>query len=292
MTTFRIGSYTVGRVGFGAMQLPGPGVFGPPRDRDQALAVLRRVIELGINHIDTAQFYGPNVSNELIREALHPYPADLALVSKVGAYRDDQGGWLPAQEPDQLRASIEENLRTLGTDRLAAVNLRVHDADADPNAPAAVDRELFDRQLSTMITARDEGLIGGIGLSSITVDHLTIALDRTEIVCVQNAYNLVDRTSQPVLDACIERGIAFVPFFPLGSAFTADNPVLGHPAVQREASKLGRTPAQIALAWTLSIAPNVLLIPGTSSVGHLEENTAVADIVLDDDVKQQLDAAA
>ena len=136
-----------------------------------------------------------------------------------------------------------------------------------------------------MIKARDEGLIGGIGLSSITVDHLTIALDRTEIVCVQNAYNLVDRTSQPVLDACIEHDIAFVPFFPLGSAFTADNPVLGHPAVQREASKLGRTPAQIALAWTLSIAPNVLLIPGTSSVGHLEENTAVADIELDDDIK-------
>jgi pyridoxine 4-dehydrogenase len=292
MHTFSLGSYTVGRVGFGAMQLPGPGVFGPPRDHDQALNVLRRVIELGINHIDTAQFYGPNVSNELIREALHPYPADLALVSKVGAYRDDQGGWLPAQEPDQLRASIEENLTTLGTDRLAAVNLRVHDDGADPNAPGAINRELFDRQLSTMIKVRDEGLIGGIGLSSITLDHLTAALDRTEIVCVQNAYNLVDRTSQPVLDACIERGIAFVPFFPLGSAFTADNPVLGHPAVQAEASKLGRTPAQIALAWTLSIAPNVLLIPGTSSVGHLEENTAVADIVLDDDTKQQLNAAA
>jgi aryl-alcohol dehydrogenase-like predicted oxidoreductase len=274
------------------MQLPGPGVFGPPRDRDQALKVLRRVVELGINHIDTAQFYGPNVSNELIREALHPYPADLALVSKVGACRDDQGGWLPAQEPDQLRASIEENLTTLGADRLAAVNLRVHDDGADPNAPGAINRELFDRQLSTMIKARDEGLLGGIGLSSVTLDHLTAALDRTEIVCVQNAYNLVDRTSQPVLDACIEHGIAFVPFFPLGSAFTADNPVLGHPAVQAEASKLGRTPAQIALAWTLSIAPNVLLIPGTSSVGHLEENTAVADIVLDDDTKQQLDAAA
>jgi pyridoxine 4-dehydrogenase len=292
MHTFSLGSYTVGRVGFGAMQLPGPGVFGPPRDQDQALAVLRRVIELGINHIDTAQFYGPNVANELIREALHPYPADLALVSKVGAYRDDQGGWLPAQEPDQLRASIEENLTTLGTDRLAAVNLRVHDDGADPNAPGTINRELFDRQLSTMIKARDEGLIGGIGLSSITLDHLTAALDRTEIICVQNAYNLVDRTSQPVLDACIERSIAFVPFFPLGSAFTADNPVLGHPAVQREASKLGRTPAQIALAWTLSIAPNVLLIPGTSSVAHLEENTAVADIALDNDVKRQIDAAA
>ena len=292
MQTFPLGSFNVGRVGYGAMQLPGPGVFGPPRDHDEALAVLKRAIELGINHIDTSQFYGPNVSNQLIREALHPYPSDLALVSKVGARRDDAGAWLPAQEPDQLRADIEENLVTLGIDRLAAVNLRVHDEATDPNSPAEVNRELFDRQLTAMIKARDEGLIGGIGLSSIVPEHLRIALDSTEIVTVQNAYNLVDRTSQPVLDACIEHGISFVPFFPLGSGFTADNPVLGHPAVQREASKLGRTPAQIALAWTLSIAPNVLLIPGTSSVQHLEENTAVADVELDDDTKKQLDAAA
>src|SRR3954471_13097769 len=291
MDTYSIGSYTVGRVGFGAMQLPGPGVFGPPRDHDQALAVLRRAIDLGINHIDTAQFYGPNVSNELIREALHPYPADLALVSKVGARRDDEAGaWLPAQEPDQLRADIEENLRTLDTDRLAAVNLRIH--AGDPTSVGPVDAELFDRQLTAMIKARDEGLIGGIGLSSIGLEHLQIALDRTEIVCVQNAYNLLDRTSQPILDSCLEHGISFVPFFPLGSAFAPDNPVLGHPAVQREASKLGRTPAQVALAWTLSVAPNVLLIPGTSSVQHLEENTAVADIKLDDDAKRDLDAAA
>lgn len=291
MQTFPLGSFHVGRVGFGAMQLPGPGVFGPPRDRDQVLAVLRRAVELGVNHIDTAQFYGPNVANELIREALHPYPADLALVSKVGARRDETGAWLPAQEPDNLRAGIDENLRTLGTDRLAAVNLRVHDEETDPNAPARVDRDLFDRQLTAMIKARDEGLISGIGLSSIVIEHLRIALDRTEIVCVQNAYNLVDRTSQPVLDACIEHDIAFVPFFPLGSAFVPDNPVLGNPAVNREAQKLGRTPAQIALAWTLSIAPNVLLIPGTSSVKHLEENTAVADIQLDAETKRQLDDA-
>lgn len=292
MQTFSLGSYSVGRVGYGAMQLPGPGVLGPPRDHDEALAVLRRAIELGINHIDTAQFYGPDVANRLIREALHPYPADLALVSKVGAKRDDTGAWLPAQQPDELRAAIEENLETLGTDRLAAVNLRVHDEAADPNSPAAVNRELFDKQLTAMIKARDEGLIGGIGLSSIAPEHLQIALDCTEIVCVQNAYNLADRTSQPVLDACVEHSIAFVPFFPLGSAFTSDNPVLGHPAVQREASRLGRTPAQVALAWTLTVAPNVLLIPGTSSVGHLEENTAVADIELDDDVKREIDAAA
>jgi pyridoxine 4-dehydrogenase len=288
MQTFALGQFTVGRVGFGAMQLPGPGVFGPPRDQGQALAVLRRAIELGINHIDTAQFYGPNVANELIHEALHPYPANLALVSKVGGERDEQGNWVPAQQPDDLLRGIEDNLRTLETDQLAAVNLRVFGGD-DPSAPADVNRELFDRQLTAMIQARDDGLIAGIGLSNVSLGHLQLALDRTEIVCVQNAYNLVDRTSQPVLDACLEHGIAFVPFFPLGSGFTADNPVLGHPAVQSEASKLGRTPAQIALAWTLSVAPNVLLIPGTSSVQHLEENTAVADIELDDDTRRQLD---
>ncbi len=217
--------------------------------------MLRRAIHLGINHIDTAQFYGPNVANELIHEALHPYPANLALVSKVGGRRDDQGAWLPAHEPDALREDIETNLRSLEVDRLAAVNLRVMDPESeDPSKPATVNRELFDRQLTAMIQARDDGLIAGIGLSNVSLGHLQLALDRTEIVCVQNAYNLVDRISQPVLDACIEHGIAFVPFFPLGSGFTPDNPVLGHPAVQREAAKLGRTPAQIALAWTLSVA--------------------------------------
>jgi pyridoxine 4-dehydrogenase len=282
MNTFPLGRFIVHRVGFGAMQLPGPGVFGPPRDRDQALAVLRRAVELGVDHIDTAQFYGPDVANELIHEALHPYPEDLALVSKVGARRDDEGAWIPAAQPDELRADIEHNLRELGVDQLAAVNLRIHNSD-DPSAAAEVDRELFDRQLTAMIAARDEGLIAGIGLSSITVEHLQIALDRTEIVTVQNAYNLVDRTSQPVLDLCTERDISFVPFFPLGSAFNSDNPVLGNPAVKQAAADLGRTPAQIALAWTLAVAPNVLLIPGTSSVAHLEENLAVADIELPPD---------
>ncbi|EID13834.1 oxidoreductase [Mycolicibacterium phlei] len=289
MQTFPLGSFHVGRVGFGAMQLPGPGVMGPPRDHAEAIAVLHRVVELGINHIDTSQFYGPNVANELIHEALHPYPENLALVSKVGARRDEAGAWLPAQEPDELRAGIEENLSTLETDRLAAVNLRVFGHDA---VPEVEDRDLFERQLATMVKARDEGLIGGIGLSNIGPEHLRIALDQTEIVCVQNQYNLVDRSSQPVLDACIEHDIAFVPFFPLGSAFVADSPVLNHPAVQREAERQGRTPAQIALAWTLSVAPNVLLIPGTSSLRHLEENTAVADIELSEDVKRELDAAA
>lgn len=289
MQTFPLGSFHVGRVGFGAMQLPGPGVMGPPRDHAEAIAVLHRVVELGINHIDTSQFYGPNVANELIHEALHPYPENLALVSKVGARRDEAGAWLPAQEPDELRAGIEENLSTLETDRLAAVNLRVFGHDA---VPEVEDRDLFERQLATMVKARDEGLIGGIGLSNIGPEHLRIALDQTEIVCVQNQYNLVDRSSQPVLDACIEHDIAFVPFFPLGSAFVADSPVLNHPAVRREAERHGRTPAQIALAWTLSVAPNVLLIPGTSSLRHLEENTAVADIELSEDVKRELDATA
>lgn len=281
-TTFPLGPYAVRRVGFGAMQLPGPGVFGPPRDHDQAVAVLRRAVELGVDHIDTAQFYGPNVANELIREALHPYPENLALVSKVGGRRDDQANWLPAQEPDDLRRDIEANLRTLGVDRLAAVNLRVFGDDI--GGPARVDRNLFERQLDAMIAARDEGLIAGIGLSSISREHLEIALERTEIACVQNAFNLADRTSQPVLDLCVERNIAFVPFFPLGSGFVADNPVLGNPTIKRVAEQLGRTPAQVALAWTLNVAPNVLLIPGTSSVAHLEENLAVADIDLPADL--------
>jgi aryl-alcohol dehydrogenase-like predicted oxidoreductase len=288
MQTFPLGSFAVSRVGFGAMQLPGPGVFGPPRDREQALAVLRRAVELGVNHIDTAQFYGPAVANELIRAALHPYPSDLALVSKVGARRDEQGQWLPAQDPDELRRGIEDNLQTLDADRLAAVNLRVHDGDGI-GVPTAVDHDLFERQLTTMITARDEGLIDGIGLSNISADHLRIALGHTEIACVQNAYNLVDRSATPVLELCVAHDIAFVPFFPLGSAFDPNSPVLGNDTVRQAAADLGHTPAQIVLAWMLSVAPNVLLIPGTSSPAHLEENLAVAGISLPDDIKSRLD---
>lgn len=276
------------------MQLPGPGVFGPPRDRDEAIRVLRRALELGVDHIDTAQFYGPDVANELIRAALHPYPDDLAIVSKVGARRDEHGGWIAAGQPDQLRHDLEENLRTLGTDRLAAVNLRITEAGAaDPNRPGGLsDRALFDAQLTALIRARDEGLIGGIGLSNITREHLLFALDRTEIACVQNAFNMADRSAQPLLDECETRGIAFVPFFPLGSGFAVDNPVLNNAVVRATAARLGRTPAQIALAWTLSVAPNVLLIPGTSSVRHLEENVAVADIELDADTRRELASAS
>ncbi|MGD1173287.1 oxidoreductase [Mycobacterium seoulense] len=284
MDSFPLGRFSVSRVGFGAMQLPGPNVFGPPRDRDEALAVLRRAVELGVDHIDTAQFYGPDVANELIREALHPYPENLALVSKVGGRRDDTGGWLPVDAPADLRRDIETNLRTLGVDQLAAVNLRVFESGRPD--------QLFDDQLSVMIEARDDGLIGGIGLSNVSREHLLRALERTEIACVQNAFNLIDRTSQPVLDECTARGIAFVPFFPLGAAFVQPNPLLTHELVVDVADRLGRTPAQVALAWTLSVAPNVLLIPGTSSVRHLEENLDVASIELDDDARERLDAVA
>ena len=284
MDSFPLGGFSVSRIGFGAMQLPGPNAFGPPRDRDEALAVLRRAVELGVDHFDTAQFYGPDVANELIREALHPYPENLALVSKVGGRRDDAGAWLPVPEPADLRRDIETNLRALGVDQLAVVNLRLMESEGPD--------QRFDDQLSVMIAARDEGLIGGIGLSDVKLEHLRHALGRTEIACVQNAFNLAHRSSADVLDECRTRGIAFVPFFPLGSAFMPSNPVLGNDLVTRAAAQLGRTPAQIALAWTLSVAPNILLIPGTSSVRHLEENMAVADIELDDDTREQLNAVA
>lgn len=284
MDSFPLGRFSVARIGFGAMQLPGPGVMGPPRDRDEALAVLRRAVELGVDHIDTAQFYGPAVANELIREALYPYPENLALVSKVGGRRDDAGAWLPMSEPAELRRDIEANLDSLGVDQLAAVNLRLMGSDGPD--------QLFDDQLSVLIDARDEGLIGGIGLSEVTLEHLLHALERTEIACVQNAFNLANCSSAPVLEECSARGIAFVPFFPLGSAFIQPNPVVGNESVQHAAARLGCTPAQVALAWTLGVAPNVLLIPGTSSVRHLEENLAVASIKLDDDTREQLNAVA
>lgn len=284
MQRFPLAGFTVHRVGFGAMQLPGPGVFGPPRDRDQAVAVLRRAVDAGVDHIDTAQFYGPDVANELIREALHPYPDNLAIVSKVGARRDDTGDWLPDAEPDRLRAGIEENLRSLGVDHLAAVNLRVLGED-EPS-------QLFTDQIGAMVAAREEGLIGGVGLSNVSYEQLLHALEITEIACVQNPFNLVDRSSQSVLDECIARDIAFVPFFPLGSAFHEVNPVLTNPIVEETAQRLGNTPAQIALAWTLGVADNILLIPGTSSLRHLEENLAVADIELDDQTRHELNAVA
>ena len=278
-----MGPKTVHRMGFGAMQLPGPGVFGPPRDRAAALAVLRRAVELGVDHIDTAQFYGPGVANQLIHEALHPYPAELALVSKVGARRDDTGRWLPAQTPAELRAGVVDNLGTLDVDQVDVVNLRMMD---HPEVA-------LEDQLGAMVEMRSEGLIGAIGLSNVSADQLAVARTITDIACVQNAFNVADRSSQPVLDACRADGIAFVPFFPLGSAFGGDhNAVLDAPAVVAAAGRLGATVAQVALAWLLDHAPNLLLIPGTSSLVHLEENLAAAELKLDDAARQELGTLA
>jgi aryl-alcohol dehydrogenase-like predicted oxidoreductase len=281
---FRLGTKTVSRIGFGAMQLPGPGVFGPPPDRAAAIAVLRRAAELGVDHIDTAQYYGPAVANELINEALYPYPEGLAIVSKVGARRDASGAILRYDAPAELRAGIEDNLRSLAVDQLAAVNLRLLDT-AQPD-------QRFDDQLGAMIQARDDGLIGGVGLSNVTREHLLHALTKTDIACVQNPLNLADLSSMPVLEECHKRGIAFVPFFPLGSSFTRNNPVLGNPGVIATADRLGYTPAQVALAWLLRLRPNLLLIPGTSSVRHLEENLAVANIELDAEARHVLQSGA
>jgi pyridoxine 4-dehydrogenase len=268
----------VRRMGFGAMQLPGPGVFGPPKDRDHALTVLRRVVESGVNHIDTAQFYGPDVANELIHAALHPYPDDLVLVSKVGAARDDKGQWLGAQRPEELRAGVEANLASLAVAQIPVVNLRRHPESDVP----------FDEQIEAMIALRDEGLIGGIGLSNVDLAQYRQARARTQVACVQNAYNLADRSDQAVFDACREEAVPYVPFFPLGSAFHPENPVLGAPAVKEAASRLAATPSQVALAWLLAQAPTVLLIPGTSSLAHLEENLAAGDLVLDDETLTSL----
>jgi pyridoxine 4-dehydrogenase len=275
----------VHRIGFGAMQLPGPGVFGPPRDRSEALGVLRRAVELGVNHIDTAQYYGPDVANELIHEALHPYPDDLVLVSKVGAAREADGGWIPAQRPEQLRRGVEENLRSLDVERVDVVNLRLMgDEDQVGERGPAIPLE---DQLSMMVELREEGKIGGIGLSNVTVQQVRDAMAHTQIACVQNQMSLLHE-AEPMLDLCRDAGIPLVPFFPLGSAFPGIPKVTEQPAVREVADRLGATPAQIGLAWLLARSPYVLLIPGTSSLAHLEENQAVNDVELDAEAIAQL----
>jgi len=276
----------VARVGFGAMQLPGPGVTGPPRDRDAALAVLRRAVELGVNHIDTAQYYGPDVANELIHAALYPYPEDLVLVSKVGAERDDRGGWMPAQRPEQLRAGVEANLRSLAVEQVDVVNLRL--LDAEQHHEAGGQEVDLASQLAEMVALRDEGKIGGIGISNVTIDQLRQALP-IGIACVQNAYSLLDRSGEPLLDLCREHDLAWVPYFPLGSAFPGVAKVTEHPAVVTAASALGATPAQIGLAWLLAHDPHVLLIPGTSSLNHLTENVAAGEVQMDEKLMAALD---
>lgn len=283
--TCRLAGRPVHRIGFGAMQLPGPRVFGPPRDRGEALTVLRRAVELGINHIDTAQYYGPDVANELIHEALHPYPDDLVLVSKVGGARDADGGWIPAQRPEQLRQGVEENLRSLAVERVDVVNLRLMGDEASQGGPTV----LFDEQLATMIELRDEGKIGGVGLSNVTLEQLRAGLAHTQIACVQSQMSLLQRDAEPLLDLCRETGVPFVPFFPLGSAFPGMPKVVEQRAVQEVADRLEATPAQIGLAWLLTRGPNVLLIPGTSSVAHLDENHAAGHVELDTHALAQLE---
>jgi pyridoxine 4-dehydrogenase len=264
--TYRLVGKDVARIGYGAMQLAGPGVFGPPRDHDEAVTVFQAAVDAGINHIDTAHYYGPAVVNDLIREALHPHPDDLALVSKVSGLRDAVGGYLPYNRPDQLRAGIEDNLISLGVDRLTAVNLRLLDG-------APVDQRFVD-QLGALDTARDDGLTGGIGITNITHQHLLLAVEVTHIVCVQNSLSLADQSGRTILDACAARGIAFVPSGPLGSMGPAQAAIRTNPVVTAVAGRRGATPGQVALAWLLVLAENVLPIPGTGSRTHLAENLA------------------
>jgi pyridoxine 4-dehydrogenase len=259
-----MGDKPVNRIGFGAMQLAGPGVFGPPRDPDAARAVLRRAIKLGVDHIDTAQYYGPDVVNDLIREALHPYPENLKLVTKVGGRRDEQGGWLPAQSPAELRAGVEDNLRSLQVERMDLVNLRLMDHEAPG--------DLLAEQLGALEDLRREGKLDLIGISEAGVDAVRRALELVDIAEVQNAYSVVNRSGDDVLELCMEREIAFVPYFPLGSAFTGGPKQLAKdPAIAGVAERHEITATQVALSWLLSRYERMLLIPGTSSVAHLED---------------------
>ena len=283
--TAKLGNHDVRRIGFGAMQLAGPGVFGPPRDRGAALAVLRRAIALGVDHIDTSQYYGPDVVNELIREALHPYPDGLRLVTKVGARRDENGAWIPALRPDELRAGVEDNLRTLDVEQLTLVNLRLLDDE-----PGTGGVPPLAEMLGALDDLRREGKLELIGLSNVTRALLDEALELVPVAGVQNQYSVLDRSNEDVLEACRERGLAFVPFFPLGSAFTGGPQKLAEDAtIARVAAKHDVTPSQVALAWLLHRDEHILLIPGTSSVAHLEENLAAADVALDADDMTALD---
>ena len=284
-TTSFLGDKPINRIGFGAMQLAGPGVFGPPSDPENAKAVLRRAVDLGVDHIDTSQYYGPDVVNELIREALYPYPENLKLVTKVGGRRDDTGAWLPALSPAELRAGVEDNLRTLRIERIDAVNLRLFDARDSEGRLA--------EQLGALEDLRTEGKLDLIGMSNASADTVRRALELVDIACVQNPYSAVNRAEADELALCEERELAFVPFFPLGSAFAggpkqlAADPVIAEVAARRQA-----TPTQIALAWLLHRSPQILLIPGTSSIGHLEENMAAGDVELDEEDMQTLERAA
>jgi aryl-alcohol dehydrogenase-like predicted oxidoreductase len=270
--TFTLGDRTVKRLGYGAMQLAGPGVFGPPKDRDAALAVLRAAIKAGVNHIDTSDFYGPHVTNRLIREALAPYPDDLVIVTKVGARRGEDGSWLPAFTKAELAQAVHDNLRNLGLDTLEVVNLRVmfgtHDAaEGSIEAP-----------LTALAELQQQGLVRHIGLSNVTPAQIAEGRRICDIVCVQNHYNLVHRADDALIDDLARAGIAYVPFFPLGG-FTP----LQSSGLSNVARRLEATPMQVALAWLLRRAPNILLIPGTASPEHLRDNLAAAELTLPQD---------
>jgi aryl-alcohol dehydrogenase-like predicted oxidoreductase len=263
------------------MQLAGDGVFGPPRNRDEALRVLRAAVAARVDHIDTAQYYGAGTVNELICEALYPYPDGLAIVSKVAARRGAGDAPLRFDEPHELRQGIEDNLATLGAGRLAAVNLRMADPSETPG-------KRFDAQLAALVRAREEGLIDGVGLSNVSRQHLLRAAAQTAIVCVQNLFNLADQRSLDVLAECEARNIAFVPFCPLGLPGEVRRWLLAHPVLAALAVRLDATPAQVALAWLLDLAPNILLIPGTRTRAHLAENLGAADVRLDDAARTEL----
>src|SRR5689334_16148883 len=276
--TFQLGDLTVSRVGFGAMQLAGPGVFGPPADRDAAVAVLREAVALGVTHIDTADFYGPYVTNEIIHEALAPYPDDVHIVTKVGSVRDDTGAWLHARTPAELRDQVHDNLRRLKLDALDVVNLRVGGFDSPE--PGSIAEEF-----GALAELRTQGLIRHLGLSTVSADQLAEAQAIAPVVCVQNFYNVARREDDVLVDLTARQGIAFVPYFPLGGFQPLQSDALG--AV---AARLGVSAQAVALAWLLHRSPNMLVIPGTSSVAHLRENVASASLTLDDATLAELNA--
>ena len=276
--TFSLGDRRVTRIGYGAMQLAGPGVFGPPKDRAAALAVLREAVAAGVDHIDTSDFYGPHITNQLIREALHPYPQPLTIVTKVGALRGDDASWRPAQSPAELTQAVHDNLRNLGVDVLDVVNLRVM---GDVHAPS---EGSIEEQFAALAELQQHGLIRHLGISNATATQVAQARGIAPVVCVQNHYNLAHRADDTLIDALGRDGIAYVPFFPLGGFTPLQSGTLSSIAQQ-----LGATPMQVALAWLLARAPNILLIPGTSSVAHLRENLAAAELSLSAEVLAALD---
>ena len=279
--TFELAGRPVRRMGYGAMQLAGPGVFGPPKDRDVALAVLREAVAAGVDHIDTSDFYGPHITNQLIREALHPYTDDLVIVTKVGAVRGNDGSWLPAVEPKDIERGVHDNLRNLGLDVIDVVNMRVMGSIHAPSEGSIA------KQVEALAELQRRGLVRHIGLSNVTSTQVAEAQGIAEIVCVQNQYNLVQREDEALVDELAAKRIAYVPFFPLGGFTPIQSSVLS-----TVAQTIGATPMQVALAWLLHRSPNILLIPGTSSVRHLRENLQAAALRLPEHVHERLDAIA